>query len=1470
MDPVFQDNQQQQLQQQQYEIDLQPIKKKKSQDKRGSSQPVITQNVLYNKETPEIQVDFNHSYKLQQQQNRKITRCIWNGPKFPTQLISVDQAGFLTIQDAADKKLLRSIQCTQSWILSVDVEKQEGIKIALGTLDNKIILFDNVINQEKKVKDFTQDKPQQILQSHIGPVYAVQFLSSNYLISGSGDSNVLIWDLENPQNPIGSHQVHNGDVQSLSIFEYDANIFLSGSADCTCKIWDIRAKNPVQHTFRGHSSAINATKFLPQNEPTTFATGSEDCTILLNDLRMEEPISQFQDVPEHMDGINSLAISKSGRFIFAGCDYKDVKAWDTLGQGNKATYLDVGIQNKNHVKWIDMSCDCWSLAVVGQNNEWSDEDSKPKDYIYIHQISRILNNGERFLEIKNPRKDMILKAKTSELRDQWIKYLTVLKDNMEEKTEIQSQNSEASDSENNTPTQNKPIQRAMSSANIQLNNASSNANGIKDKNRSSIFRNKKRKSIESDLLNVLSLNKEFLTNKSSNSLPTSQQLLEQTKILEKLQQKLDEKAINRRIIHGFLNKRKNKSIKQFDLRWFIIISAKPLKYEPNEKYVDEQIISKKDLPYDMLPDTLYYYKLNKQGNLENAEQPQKGFELIECIEVVPKDMSTSKEKGFTFTINTLKRLIHLMSDKETQRQEWMHAIQTSMMTAKELAKGGGQVQKNIDTILKTYDLQQNPELKKAQLQEKIDQDIKNIEQKVMEACSIKNPPRIDIIQVYGDYMHEIIIGILKDFWDRKYKSQQIFQILKLCNWLNTYNIQLQTFLKDSRLKNGIEILLSIYVHKQKENLEPRIDNLVEYEINNKACKQNSQIEDQPDLIQTETPKDIFKIINEIMDFTIKNINSKQSAVAICQLASFVLEYYHEQVNDYLEENQEIEKEQLIYISNNFYQFKFHIQETNQKLLLESPIDQSDLDKNFNEQNLIKNFENLAEFSTQIYQYQIIQDAQFHFHKKYYLDLDIAYILQEIISQNKEEMLSLHKDFQIKAWKSIIQYIIMIYFQNMILSCQKSKKTDDNTDFIKELKKDQPIIKNSFDFEPIDQEYLDEKLISFDYMVKFLTEENGFQIQHQCKKLRQSLGPAFTIKTIKMVMNIRKDLDKETKQEILQFCSETIEIYNKENKKELEENEAQQLQMIERGQTIQVLGEQEEDDDDDQTQQGNSQLRSSIYRKNTLSLENNNKTQPQSLFQSSIKSEINTERGLLETEESETQEQPIEGFLQKKKKGDKIYETRYFRIREGYLLWYKNPKAQECINRIHLQKAEDIYLGKKQNKPTFFIKLDNSIKKGKEYKIKAENIIERDKWVKQLKKELIKLHDQEESQHYEAIEVQDGKEPIIVDHEKQERIQKKQQKLKEKEKEKKPKINLNQSPLQNHSSITHKQSIIRINFEVEQNTSSIYDKKPNNKPLLKKEDEEDDEEEEGNTDCCSQLLICLGIKKSKKKQETTFK
>lgn len=45
--------------------------------------------------------------------------------------------------------------------------------------------------------------------------------------------------------------------------------------------------------------------------------------------------------------------------------------------------------------------------------------------------------------------------------------------------------------------------------------------------------------------------------------------------------------------------------------------------------------------------------------------------MTECIEVINKDMSKSKEKGFTFRINFGDRIYHLMADTETDRERWV-------------------------------------------------------------------------------------------------------------------------------------------------------------------------------------------------------------------------------------------------------------------------------------------------------------------------------------------------------------------------------------------------------------------------------------------------------------------------------------------------------------------------------------------------------------------------------------------------------------------------------------------------------------------------------------------------------------------------------------------------------------------------------------------------------------------------------
>jgi hypothetical protein len=44
---------------------------------------------------------------------------------------------------------------------------------------------------------------------------------------------------------------------------------------------------------------------------------------------------------------------------------------------------------------------------------------------------------------------------------------------------------------------------------------------------------------------------------------------------------------------------------------------------------------------------------------------------------------------------------------------------------------------------------------------------------IMKACSVKEPPRRDIIWEYTEYLHEIICDIITKFWDRNYEHIEV-------------------------------------------------------------------------------------------------------------------------------------------------------------------------------------------------------------------------------------------------------------------------------------------------------------------------------------------------------------------------------------------------------------------------------------------------------------------------------------------------------------------------------------------------------------------------------------------------------------------------------------------------------------------------------------------------------------------------
>ena len=117
-------------------------------------------------------------------------------------------------------------------------------------------------------------------------------------------------------------------------------------------------------------------------------------------------------------------------------------------------------------------------------------------------------------------------------------------------------------------------------------------------------------------------------------------------------------------------------------------------------------------------DTLYYF--HEDGSELNKKKKEDGIKMKDCLEITEKDMSKSKEDGFTFRINQGERIFIMMVEKENQRQDWIKCLRSSIKTSREINFGG--VKKNIDPILNIYDNVDQLMERRAKLRQKIDDD----------------------------------------------------------------------------------------------------------------------------------------------------------------------------------------------------------------------------------------------------------------------------------------------------------------------------------------------------------------------------------------------------------------------------------------------------------------------------------------------------------------------------------------------------------------------------------------------------------------------------------------------------------------------------------------------------------------------------------------------------------------------------
>lgn len=179
-----------------------------------------------------------------------------------------------------------------SWVMTCAFEQTRNSAVASGGLDNVCSIFQ--VGGEAAGRRGGKE-----LIGHDGYISCCRFVTDKHILTSSGDSSSIYWDIERGQQLI-RYRGHSADVMCLAE-DTNKNIFATSSCDTTAKIWDIRTGDFSKYilslsslslslslgacvqTFVGHESDVNSITFFPGSD--AVGTGSDDATCRIFDMR---------------------------------------------------------------------------------------------------------------------------------------------------------------------------------------------------------------------------------------------------------------------------------------------------------------------------------------------------------------------------------------------------------------------------------------------------------------------------------------------------------------------------------------------------------------------------------------------------------------------------------------------------------------------------------------------------------------------------------------------------------------------------------------------------------------------------------------------------------------------------------------------------------------------------------------------------------------------------------------------------------------------------------------------------------------------------------------------------------------------------------------------------------------------------------------------------------------------------------
>ena len=281
---------------------------------------------------------------------------------YGTQLASGGRDKRVMIWDIETQKLaMKPKKGHQSAVYSVAFSP-DGQYLASGSGDKTIVLWD-LVKPSRELRRFYRRENMVIethrtLYGHDAGVLDLAFShDSKYLVSGSRDNSLILWDVELGKR-IGPSMVgHEGDVGGVSFSPDDVNI-VSAGRDGKVMLWAAMTQDALAVPLLVEQEELQHLSVSPDGQYLAVASGDE---VILVDLTTRKLIGS--PLKGHRGEVRSVSFSPDGQYLASGGLDGQVLLWDLTRPA--PNWLAVSGLCENMVTSLAFSPDGRYLACAG-------------------------------------------------------------------------------------------------------------------------------------------------------------------------------------------------------------------------------------------------------------------------------------------------------------------------------------------------------------------------------------------------------------------------------------------------------------------------------------------------------------------------------------------------------------------------------------------------------------------------------------------------------------------------------------------------------------------------------------------------------------------------------------------------------------------------------------------------------------------------------------------------------------------------------------------------------------------------------------------------------------------------------------------------------------------------------------------------------------------------------------------------